>query len=73
MTYQGAEYSENALLQELRKKATFENVSSYDEYVEMVDELIEEKKGYGFFSAEEDLEQLRHNLERRWSEIQDLN
>lgn len=69
MAYNGSEYSENALFGELKKRVKLENVTGYDEYVELVDEIMEEKKRYGFFSDEEDLEQIKHNLERRWSEV----
>lgn len=70
MVYTGAEYSSESLFAELKKQAKNENVQSYDEYTELVDSLIEEKKSYGFFSDEEDLEQLKHGLELRWSEIE---
>lgn len=58
------------LFEELKKRARNENVQSYDEYTELVDGLIEEKKSYGFLSDEEDLEQIKHGLELRWREIE---
>lgn len=70
MTYTGAEYSLENLFLELKKQAKNENVQSYDEYTELVDNLIEEKKSYGFLSDEEDLEQIKHGLELRWNEIE---
>ncbi|KKQ52013.1 MAG: hypothetical protein US70_C0012G0021 [Parcubacteria group bacterium GW2011_GWD2_38_11] len=70
MVYTGAEYSLESLFEELKKQAKNENVQGYDEYTELVDGLIEEKKSYGFFSDEEDLEQIKHSLELRWSEIE---
>ncbi len=69
MTFKGGEYSENALFRELKKRVELEDVFEFEQYVEMVDEIIQEKTGYGFFSAGEDLEQLRSNLESRWREI----
>lgn len=70
MTYTGAEYSLENLFLELKKQAKNENVQSYDEYTELVDVLVEEKKSYGFLSDEEDLEQIKHGLELRWNEIE---
>lgn len=69
MTYEGGEFSESALFRELKDRVERENVFEFEQYVELVDEIIEEKTSYGFFSAEEDLEQLKNNLERRWKEI----
>jgi hypothetical protein len=70
MTYTGSEYSLERLFIELQKQARNENVQSYDEYVDFVDNLVEEKKSYGFLADEEDLEQIKHNLELRWPEIE---
>ena len=70
MTYIGAEYSEDMLFNELRERVKNENIRSFDAYSEMIDEIVEEKKGYGFFSEDEDLVQLRHNLGRRWPQIE---
>lgn len=70
MTYTGGEFSLKQLFEELKKRARDENVQSYDEYTELVDSLIEEKKSYGFLSDEEDLEQIKHGLELRWREIE---
>lgn len=71
MTYTGSEYSLENLFGELQKQAKSENVQSYEEYVDLVDNLIEEKKSYGFLADEEDLEQIKHDLELRWPEIED--
>lgn len=70
MTYTGSEYSLENLFQQLQKQSKQENVQSYDEYIDLVDNLIEEKKSYGFLSDEEDLEQIKHGLELRWREIE---
>ena len=59
-----------ALFQELRRQVERENVQSYEEYRELVDNLIEEKKSYGFLADEEDLVGLKRSLELRWSEIE---
>lgn len=70
MTYTGAEYSLENLFRELQKQARLENIQSYDQYVGLVDNLIEEKKSYGFLADEEDLEQIKHGLELRWAEVE---
>lgn len=70
MTYTGAEYSTSGLIRELKKQIKQEDVKSFDQYKDLVDALIEEKKSYGFFVEDEDLIQLRHDLEVRWSELQ---
>ncbi|KKQ44078.1 MAG: hypothetical protein US63_C0035G0006 [Candidatus Moranbacteria bacterium GW2011_GWC2_37_8] len=70
MVYLGAEYSSEDLFQELKRQVRDENIRSFDEYSDLVDNLIEEKKSYGFLTDEDDLVQLRHTLELRWNEIQ---
>lgn len=69
MPYTGGEYSQPALLGELKEMITAEHVKTFDEYSELVDWLIEEKKSYGFLNDEEDLTQLRRDLELHWTEI----
>lgn len=70
MTYIGGEYFPEELFRQLQKRAKLENVSSYEEYIDLVDDIIEEKKSYGFLLDEEDLEQLKRGLELRWPEIE---
>jgi hypothetical protein len=70
MTYTGSEYSLEALFCQLKQQVRDENVESYDQYTELVDALIEEKKSYGFLADEEDLEQIKQALKLRWSEIE---
>ncbi len=70
LTYTGAEYSLEDLLAELKARAKAENVRTVDSYKDLVDELVEEKKSYGFFSDEEDLEQIKDDLEQRWPEVE---
>ena len=71
MVYTGAEYSSEDLFHELKEQAIREDISSFDEYSELIDGLIEEKKSYGFLADEEDLVQLRRGLELRWTEIEE--
>lgn len=70
MTYQGAEYSFKELYNELKKKAKDEAIQSDYEYTELIDDLIEEKKNAGFFSEDEDLEQLKDDLILMWPEVE---
>lgn len=70
MTYEGAEYSTTDLFAEVREAATREGVSSLAQFRDLIDEIIEEKRIYGFFSDDEDLTQIKENLERRWTEIE---
>lgn len=73
MTYTGGSYSQEALLRELAEKVRTENVETFGAYKDLVDSLVEEKKSYGFFTDEEDLEQLKRNLESQWEEIENLH
>lgn len=69
MTYQGAEFSVQDLFVELQKIVEEQGIRSYEEYVDAVDSLVEEKKYYGFFSEDEDLVGIKSVLEKRWREI----
>lgn len=70
MVYQGAEYSFKNLYNEIKKKAKNEAIQSDYEYTELIDDLIEEKKNAGFFSEDEDLEQLKDDLILMWPEVE---
>ncbi len=70
MTYQGGEYSFKELLSELKKKAKGELIQSDYEYIDLINALIEEKKSEGYFSEDEDLEQLKSDLELMWPEVE---
>ena len=59
MTYQGGEYSFKELYSEIKKKAKDEAIQSDYEYTDLIDQVLEEKKNAGFFSEDEDLEQLK--------------
>ncbi|HCP08281.1 MAG TPA: hypothetical protein DIT25_00560 [Candidatus Moranbacteria bacterium] len=70
LTFEGGEYSEKDLFGEVREAATRERVSSIVQYRDLIDEIVEEKRIYGFFSDHEDIEQIKGDLEARWSEIE---
>ncbi len=64
------EDSTQALLQELRERVKHEGVIAYDEYRELVSELIQEKLSEGVFDINEDLPTIEADLEGRWPEIE---
>lgn len=71
MTYTGAEYSTEALMRELKRQVEEEDIRTIDGYNDLIDLLVEEKKSYGFFTEDEDLEQLKSSLSSRWNEVQE--
>jgi hypothetical protein len=70
MVYQGGEYSFKELLGEIKTRAKESAVQSDYEYVDLVEEVVEEKKNEGFFSEDEDLEQLKNDLKLVWPEVE---
>jgi hypothetical protein len=65
------EPSIESLFQELRKRARQEGISTYEEYIELVDGIVMEKLDDGHFLQDEDLVQIRIDLEQRWLEIKE--
>ena len=70
MTYQGGEFSIQDLFEEARRRSKEEKVQTFGEFKSLVDDLVEEKKSFGFFSDHEDIVQIKKSLESRWSEVQ---
>lgn len=70
MTYQGAEYTVENLYEEVKEAAVRERVFSIEQYRDLIDEIIEDKRIYGFFSDDEDLAQVKKDLELKWPEIE---
>lgn len=70
MAYQGGEYSFKNLYNEIKKKAKDKAIQSDYEYADLIDQLIEEKKSLGLLSEDEDLEQLKNDLELMWPEVE---
>lgn len=66
------EFSSKDLFTEVREAAVREGVSSFVQYKDLVDELVEEKRIYGFFSEDEDLTQIKENLQGRWHEVEKI-
>lgn len=72
LTYSGAEYSEESLFDEIKEAARRERISTLVQYRDLIDEIVEEKRIYGFFSDDEDLSQVKKDLESRWAEVEKL-
>ncbi|HBP00604.1 MAG: hypothetical protein UX75_C0056G0004 [Candidatus Moranbacteria bacterium GW2011_GWE2_47_10] len=70
MTYQGGEFSISQLLEELKVRIKEEKVQTLADYEAIIDDLIEDKKRYGFFSENEDLQQVRANLKSSWPDME---
>jgi len=69
MTYEGGEYSDNDIFAEVKEAAIREGVSTEVQYRDLIDEIVEEKRIYGFFSDDEDLSQIKEVLASRWPEV----
>ena len=70
MTYTGGEYSFQDLYKELKENAMKEGIQSDYEYLDLIDQLVEDKKNSGYLSEDEDLEQLKDDLEAMWPEVE---
>ncbi len=70
MVFTGAEYPIEDLFEELKALAWQENISTLNDYKELVEYLIEERYSYGFFDDNDYLDQIIDNLAARWPEIQ---
>jgi hypothetical protein len=60
-----------SLFEELKVRAREEGIRSYEEYTDLVDELVNEKLGYGFFATGDDLVQIRRDLEMMWPQLEE--
>jgi len=72
LTYSGAEYSEESLFDEIKETAKRERISTSVQFRDLIDEIVEEKRIYGFFADDEDLSQVKKDLEARWPDIENL-
>lgn len=64
------EPSLNSLFEELKNQARKEGITSCEAYIDLIDELIMEKLNDGYFDQNEDLVQIRRDLEQMWPEIE---
>lgn len=67
--YTGGEYSTRAIFDEIREIAQRERISTIVQFRDLIDEVVEEKRIYGFFSDDEDITQIKQNLELMWAEV----
>ena len=60
------------LFEEIKEAALRERLGSFEQYRDLVDEIVEEKRIYGFFGDHDDVTQIKKDLEMKWSEIKDI-
>ncbi|MFA4817140.1 MAG: hypothetical protein WC608_00250 [Parcubacteria group bacterium] len=72
LIYSGAEYSEESLFDEIKEAAKRERISTLVQFRDLIDEIVEEKRIYGFFSDDEDLSQVKKDLEARWTDVEKM-
>jgi len=65
-----AEPTIQELLLVLKHRARENAVFSYDAYADLVDEVVNERLGYGEFDTNEDIESLKDELLQRWPEVE---
>jgi len=59
----------NDLFQELQQRVAEEGVASYNQYLELIDELIEKKKSCGALEDDDDISQIKADLELMWNSL----
>ena len=65
------EISVEPLYQSLRRRALRQGISSYDEYADLVDEIIQEKINAGLIESQDaGLEQLSNDLRSKWRDME---
>lgn len=57
------------LFEKLKKQIATEGRVSFETYRELADELVEEQKDHGLFDDNEDLMQMKRDLELKWKEL----
>ncbi|MEK7598616.1 MAG: hypothetical protein AAB487_02675 [Patescibacteria group bacterium] len=67
-----AEYSVRDIFSEIRETALRERLSSFTQYRDLIDEIVEEKRIYGLFDDDEDTTQIKKDLELMWPETKDV-
>lgn len=64
------EDSVQVLFQEARRRSEYEGVSSYGEYRDLVEDLLQERMNEGVFGASEDLPTVQRDLEMMWPQVE---
>jgi len=67
-----AEFSVRDIFSEIREAAIRERLSSFAQYRDLIDEIVEQKRIYGFFDDDEDTTQIKKDLEQTWVEVKDV-
>jgi|GEM_PF-683153 len=67
-----AEYSVRDIFSEIKETALRERLISFAQYRDLIDEIVEEKRIYGFFDDDEDTTQIKKDLELTWPETRDV-
>jgi hypothetical protein len=70
-TQHATDVSVQSLYEELRDRVQLEGAATLAEYLSLVDELIEEKEVNGQFGSDENLEQIRDDLEQMWLQLEE--
>jgi len=71
-SYQGGEFSIEDMFKEIKETAEREGVKTIEQFKDLVDDLVEEKRIYGFFSDDEDIIQLKKDILARWPEMEKI-
>jgi len=71
-SYQGGEFSIEDMFKEIKETAEREGVKTIEQFKDLVDDLVEEKRIYGFFSDDEDIIQLKKDILARWQEMEKI-
>jgi hypothetical protein len=71
MTYEGGEYSQTDIFVEVKEAAIRERITSLIQFRDLIDEIVEEKRIYGFFNDDDDTTIIKKDLEARWPEVEE--
>jgi hypothetical protein len=63
-------FSIQDLFEELKDTAKHEGVSTLEQFKDLVDDLVEQKRIYGIFSDDEDITQIKKDIVGRWPELE---
>lgn len=64
------EFNINAIFREILSRRQSDGALSYDEYVDLVDEVLEEKREHGEINDDFEFQQAHEDLLARWSTVE---
>lgn len=73
MTFRGSQLREESvqtLFQEAKRRAHVDLIDSYEEYRDLVEDLLQEKVNDGTFDLGEDIPTIQKDLDMMWPEIE---